>query len=195
LRRDDGKSTGKLHNQLCLGGMMNRDAFEEVLGAMARAGLISLSDATFEKDGKPIPYRRVNLTSFGHSMDEQTPLEFIMKVAMPTSAERKGKKRAVPSAKRKRERKRGQGGRQKVPAVAVHSQSDLRFEEALRGWRMAEARWRGVPAFRIFSDKTLVEIATKRPRTAQELLAISGIGMTTVEKYGHQIYRLVNDSR
>jgi superfamily II DNA helicase RecQ len=117
-----------------------------------------------------------------------------MKVAMLTSAERKGKKRAIAATKRKRERKLEKGNRQKPAAAAVHSGSDSRVEGVLRGWRMSEARRRGVPAFRIFSDKTLAAIARQRPRTAQELLAISGIGIATVEKYGQQIYRLVNDN-
>src|ERR1700685_796185 len=86
LRAGDGKSTGKLHSQLFPGEAMSRNSFEEVLGAMARAGLVRLSDAVFEKDGKQIPYRRVNLTRLGRSVDEQTPIEFVMKIAMPTSA-------------------------------------------------------------------------------------------------------------
>ena len=190
----DGKSTGKLHSQLFPGEAMSRDSFEEVLGAMARAGLVRLSDAAFEKDGKQIPYRKVSLTRVGHSVDEQTPIEFVMKVAMPTPAERKGKKRVVAPTKRKRQKKAEKRGRQKPTAVAVHSESDLRVEGALRAWRSSEARRRGVPAFRIFSDKTLTAIAKQRPLTAQELLAISGIGIATVEKYGQQIYRLVNDN-
>jgi superfamily II DNA helicase RecQ len=193
LRAGDGKSTGKLHSQLFPVETMSRDTFEEVLGAMARAGLVRLSDAVFEKDGKQIPYRRVNLTRLGHSVDEQTPIQFVMKVAMPTSAERKGKKRAIAPVKRKRQRKLAKDSRQK-PAAALHSGSDSRVEEALRGWRMSEARRRGVPAFRIFSDKTLAAIARQRPQTAQELLAISGIGIATVEKYGQQISHLVNDN-
>src|ERR1019366_9799962 len=114
--------------------------------------------------------------------------------AMLTSAERKGKKRTIAPSKRKRQRKLAKGSRQKPAATPVHSGSDSRVEGALRQWRMSEARRRGVPAFRIFSDKTLAAIARQRPRTAQELLAISGIGIATVEKYGQQIYRLVNDS-
>jgi DNA topoisomerase-3 len=193
LRTGDGKSTGRLHSQLCQGEAMSRDSFEEVLGAMARAGLVRLSDAMFEKDGKQIPYRKVSLTRGGHTVDEQTPIEFVMKVAMPTHAERKRKKRAVAPAKRKRQSETEKGG-QKRAAVAVHAGSDLRLEGALRGWRTSEARRRGMPAFRIFSDKTLAAIARQRPRTNQEILAISGIGVATVEKYGEQIYRLVNDN-
>jgi DNA topoisomerase-3 len=49
-----------------------------------------------------------------------------------------------------------------------------------------------VPAFRIFSDKVLEAMATTRPETAAELLAIPGIGISIVEKYGAQLYRLLH---
>ena len=65
-------------------------------------------------------------------------------------------------------------------------------EELLRKWRLAEAKRRGVPAFRIFTDQALKAMATARPSSASELLAIPGIGISTVEKYGAQIYRLVH---
>jgi DNA topoisomerase III len=59
---------------------------------------------------------------------------------------------------------------------------------------MAEARRRGVPAFRIFNDQALKAMASRRPTTARELLAIWGIGTTTVEKHGKQIHRFVKDN-
>jgi len=78
--------------------------------------------------------------------------------------------------------------------LAQHAGADSRIEAALREWRMAEARRRRVPAFRIFSDRVLKTMASRRPGTARELLSISGIGMTTVERYGQQIYRIVKDN-
>ena len=60
---------------------------------------------------------------------------------------------------------------------------------------LAEAKRRGVPAFRIFSDKALRAIASNRPATARELLAIPGIGLKGVEKYGHQIYSILDKHR
>jgi superfamily II DNA helicase RecQ len=41
-----------------------------------------------------------------------------------------------------------------------------------------------VPAFRIFNDQTLRAIAQRRPAKAAELLAVPGIGISAVEKYG-----------
>ena len=72
---------------------------------------------------------------------------------------------------------------------------DSGLEEALRIWRLAEARRRGLPAFRILSDQALRGIANNRPGTARELLAIPGIGITIVEKYGAQIYRILHEGR
>jgi RecQ family ATP-dependent DNA helicase len=45
LRHANSKSSGKLHTEVCADREMNRRSFEEVLGAMARAGLVDLSDA------------------------------------------------------------------------------------------------------------------------------------------------------
>jgi DNA topoisomerase-3 len=73
------------------------------------------------------------------------------------------------------------------------SAKDSRVEDALRTWRLREAKRRGVPAFNIFSDKVLTAIASARPGTARELLAIHGIGMHTVEKYGAHIFRILHE--
>lgn len=65
----------------------------------------------------------------------------------------------------------------------------------LKEWRRAVAKKQSVPAFRIMSDKVLFAIAENHPRTAAELLAIPGIGIKAVEKYGAQIYRILNEAR
>jgi ATP-dependent DNA helicase RecQ len=52
-----------------------------------------------------------------------------------------------------------------------------------------------VPAFRIFTDRSLRAIAESRPTTAVKLLAVPGIGSSTVAKYGGQIYRIVGEVR
>jgi superfamily II DNA helicase RecQ len=194
LREGERKSTGKLHAELFPHGDMIRDAFEEVLGAMARAGLARLSDASFEKDGRQIPYRTVRLTDTGMAMDATTPIDFIMKdgvVAVP--AKRKGKKKAA--AKGKPAPRAAQAAIAEAPKKKRGpARDDSRVEAALRAWRLGEARKRGVPAFRIFSDKTLLAIAERRPATAAELLAIPGIGLNAIEKYGQQIYRILEQA-
>jgi superfamily II DNA helicase RecQ len=65
----------------------------------------------------------------------------------------------------------------------------------LRSWRLAEAKRQGVPAFRIFSDRALTAMAIQRPASAAELLAIPGIGIGAVEKYGARLYRMLHENR
>ena len=77
---------------------------------------------------------------------------------------------------------------------AAEPAANPQLEDALRRWRVAEAKRLGVPAFRILTDRALRAIATTRPVTAAELLAIPGIGIATVEKYGHHLYRILNNN-
>jgi len=60
--------------------------------------------------------------------------------------------------------------------------------------RMAEARRHGVPAFRILTDRTLKTLATSHPATTEALLAVPGIGSSTVAKYGTNICRVLRDN-
>jgi ATP-dependent DNA helicase RecQ len=59
--------------------------------------------------------------------------------------------------------------------------------EALRAWRAAESKEQGVPAYVIFHDATLREIATSGPSTLDQLGTITGIGESKLEKYGEQL--------
>jgi len=181
LRPSNVKSTGKLHSELYPKGEIDRDGFEEVLGAMARAGLVRLTEAVFEKDGKQIPYRKVGLTREAAAVDETTPINFVMKAAVAAPARTKTKRKKVTAGTKKPA---------KAPAEVAQSS---RIEDRLRAWRLVEAKRRGVPAFRILSDQALLALATQLPATTRELLAVPGIGMTTVEKHGAQIYRILHD--
>ncbi|WP_396134680.1 DNA helicase RecQ [Cellulomonas sp. ATA003] len=56
--------------------------------------------------------------------------------------------------------------------------------ERLRAWRAATAKEQGVPAYVVFHDATLREIATRRPGSLEELASVSGVGVTKRERYG-----------
>jgi ATP-dependent DNA helicase RecQ len=60
------------------------------------------------------------------------------------------------------------------------------FEE-LRAWRAAAAKEQGVPAYVIFHDATLRQIATQPPSTLAELGTVNGIGESKLARYGEQI--------
>jgi superfamily II DNA helicase RecQ len=52
-----------------------------------------------------------------------------------------------------------------------------------------------VPAFVIFNDATLQQVAQHRPTTRAELMEISGIGAVKAERFGDELLRLVADDR
>jgi superfamily II DNA helicase RecQ len=196
LRVGGAKSTGKLYTELCPNNEMSRDAFEELLGATARAGLLQLSDETFQKAGKQIPYRKASLTRSGHTVDEGTPIEFVMKNTEPPSGKRKRKKTPTVAAGRKRASKQESAPKPRPIAKTegAGGEMDIRLEAALRAWRLVEARRRGVPAFRILSDRALKALATSHPATTQEMLAVPGIGSSSVAKYGANICRVLREN-
>ncbi|MBK9518102.1 MAG: ATP-dependent DNA helicase RecQ [Anaeromyxobacter sp.] len=68
---------------------------------------------------------------------------------------------------------------------------DLELFEALRAWRAAEARARGVPAYVVFPDATLAEVAARKPRSEDQLAEVKGIGPKKLEAYGADLLRLV----
>ena len=59
--------------------------------------------------------------------------------------------------------------------------------QALRKWRLARARADEVPAFVVFNDRTLAELAERTPRTLAELAAVPGIGPAKLERYGPEL--------
>ena len=59
--------------------------------------------------------------------------------------------------------------------------------ERLRVWRAAAAKEQGVPAYVVFHDATLRQIATESPSTLAELARVNGVGETKLARYGQQV--------
>ncbi len=59
--------------------------------------------------------------------------------------------------------------------------------ERLRSWRATAAKEQGVPAYVIFHDATLRQIASENPATLAELGTVNGVGETKLARYGQQI--------
>ena len=76
-------------------------------------------------------------------------------------------------------------------AGVVLPAADAGLLEQLKAWRMEQARVQGVPAFVIFHDRTLAEIAAARPADMDALGEISGIGVKKLERYGESLLALV----
>jgi ATP-dependent DNA helicase RecQ len=80
----------------------------------------------------------------------------------------------------------------KASRAAAAAVADLPEEaagvfERLRSWRGATAKEQGMPAYVIFHDATLRQIAAQSPSTLAELGTISGIGETKLARYGQQV--------
>nr|WP_255426542.1 DNA helicase RecQ [Pseudonocardia sp. C8] len=81
---------------------------------------------------------------------------------------------------------RSRGGSGTRPAVELSAEAAPVFER-LRAWRAAAAKEQGVPAYVIFHDATLREIATRAPADRAALGTISGIGEGKLARYGDQV--------
>lgn len=64
------------------------------------------------------------------------------------------------------------------------------FEE-LRIWRKAQADAADVPAFVVFNDETLIELASRRPSSTDEILSVSGIGPVKAHRYSEELLALI----
>jgi ATP-dependent DNA helicase RecQ len=68
-------------------------------------------------------------------------------------------------------------------AGPVSAEEEALFE-TLREVRKELADRQGVPAYIVFSDKVLREMAAVRPRNDADMLGVSGVGPTKLERYG-----------
>lgn len=77
-----------------------------------------------------------------------------------------------------------------VKATQIQAESwagvDRALFESLRELRHTIATERGVPAYAIFHDATLRDMARRRPRTPEELLAVSGVGENKLKRFGQR---------
>ena len=94
----------------------------------------------------------------------------------------------------RREPERVRARRPKLVSVTEDlSPEDTKLFERLREWRAGQARDQGVPAYVIFQDKTLREIASQRPADVHALACVNGVGQAKLEKYGPEILAVLTE--
>ena len=74
------------------------------------------------------------------------------------------------------------------------AEADRGLFEALRAERKRLAEQAGVPAYVVFQDATLAEMASQRPVSAEELAVIGGVGATKLERYGDAFLAVIRAS-
>ena len=77
----------------------------------------------------------------------------------------------------------------------LEDEDDQELFEKLKEARQAMAKKRRVPAYVIFHDKTLVELADKRPQSFEEMLEINGIGESKLKKFGQTLLDVILTER
>lgn len=97
--------------------------------------------------------------------------------------------RILPTRKAKRPNNKG---RNASPVGSLPS--DPLVAESLRSLRTELARENAVPAYVIFSNRTLDELSALKPTSLDKLTGVHGIGPSRVEKYGEAIVAAINSS-
>jgi ATP-dependent DNA helicase RecQ len=90
------------------------------------------------------------------------------------------------------------GGRRALPSLDAEAAAALGGDaagealfQALKKLRKQIADERGIPAYLVWSDATLRAMVVARPRTATDLLAVSGVGPVKLEAYGDRFLTLL----
>nr|WP_169815615.1 DNA helicase RecQ [Nocardia inohanensis] len=101
--------------------------------------------------------------------------------------------------KLRREPERAKAARTAKAAKASRPAADLApgdsdLFEKLRAWRAATAKEQGVPAYVVFHDATLREIAARKPASLADLGTISGIGENKRAKYGDGVLQVIAEA-
>jgi DNA topoisomerase-3 len=200
LRMRDGRSIGQLQRELEGDTPGDRRLIDRVVAALARAGAVAVASASFEKDGKTISYARVTLVRGGETDALLFPEAEESEAATSRRPPRRAKAGAA-GAMRASATARGagsagvatkRGARPKAPrARAKTADPGSPLVQSLRAWRLSEAKRKRVPAFRILTDRVLFAIAERKPRSAEELMAVDGVGEKLVKNYGRVLLSLV----
>jgi len=90
----------------------------------------------------------------------------------------------LPLPPPQKEQRRARAG---AAVTAAAGAVDGPLVEALRRWRREQASAQGVPPYVVFHDRTLLELAERRPASLAELGGVSGIGAAKLERYGEAL--------
>jgi len=175
-----GKSTAKVqqfgHEKLStfgIGADLDANQWRSVLRQLVMHGLVKVDHERFNT---------LRLTEASREvLRGERRLSLRRQAAKPVS--RRGERRAIDKTR--------------IGATnlsAVDAGGNAIVFEALRSWRRDTAKEHGVPAYTIFHDSTLLELADRQPSSLDELRDITGIGATKLERYGIALLEVMQDA-
>jgi ATP-dependent DNA helicase RecQ len=138
-----------------------------LLNELIRAGCVAVSGGQ---------YPTLSLTDLGHQV-------MLRKKSVPLALPER-----VAAALHSRKPQRNKSTETADATVAAY---DEKLFEALRAWRREKAAALSVPAYLIYPDKTLKEIARCRPQSAAELRSVRGIGDAKAQRFGLETLAVV----
>ncbi len=170
-----GKSTAKVqqlgHEKLSTFGIgvdLDANQWRSVLRQLVMHGLVKVDHERFNT---------LRLTEASREvLRGERRLSLRRQVAKPVA--RRGERRTVDKAR----------------ITATPDSANAIVFEALRGWRRDMAKEHGVPAYTIFHDSTLLELAERLPSSLDDLRDISGIGATKLERYGESLLQVMHSA-
>jgi ATP-dependent DNA helicase RecQ len=101
---------------------------------------------------------------------------------------------APRSARGRKRADRGKSGMAEVSDDLVMGAAEERLLAALKTVRTAIAREEQVPAYIVFSDRTLAELAVRRPRSLTALQNVRGVGPMKLERYGQRFLAAISQA-
>ncbi|MDH3705536.1 MAG: ATP-dependent DNA helicase UvrD2 [Acidimicrobiia bacterium] len=125
----------------------------------------------------------------GRRTARRTPSPFLVDIEDALAAVAQGTPVGDTSAHLESQRRALAGKRTRGDTIDL-TDDDPTFV-ALKDWRRRTAEAANVPAFVVFHDRTLKEVAQSRPTTAGELAGISGIGQVKLTRYGDDLLAVV----
>jgi ATP-dependent DNA helicase RecQ len=89
----------------------------------------------------------------------------------------------------------GRAGKAAATDAPLHLDADAaRRLEALKAWRTEVAREHDLPAYLIFPNSTLNELAARNPGSLDAVATVTGVGAKKLEAYGRELLRVLEST-
>jgi len=169
---ENEKILGRCHDQLStfgIGAAVSRDHWQSLFRQLIHRGFLTQDIARFSV---------LRLTDAARPLlrGEQTLVLAVPRTRVPTKKQRKAADRSARAA-----------------ALAGLDVDEGLFER-LRALRKQLADEQRVPAYVVFSDATLAEMAARKPATAEALLEVNGVGQSKLQRYGDAFLDVIADA-